>query len=179
MEYTYKPTEYEIKLIILYTIRSLKVSSNYTMLDYVISSATNVNYFELEQYIAALIDKDNIVEYEADGNKYFSITESGEETLEFFAHKIPGSIMNRLEDKIHSINRKETSGNKFYADYFPINENEYTVKFSMEEGGTVLMKFELYAGPKERAIAICSYLKNNTADFYKSITELIDKGTDQ
>ena len=81
MEYTYKPTEYEIKLIILYTVKTLKVSSSYTLLDYVISSAANVNYFELEQYIAALMDKDNLIEYEADGNKYFSITESGEETL--------------------------------------------------------------------------------------------------
>lgn len=176
MDYTYKPTEYEIKLIILYTIKTLKVSSSYTMLDYVISSATNVNYFELEQYIATLMDKDNIIEYEADGNKYFSITESGEETLEFFSHKIPGSIRNRLEEKIAEINRKERIGNKFYADYFPINENEYTVKFSMEERGAVLLTFELYAGSRERAVEICSYLKNNTIEFYKQFTEIIDKG---
>ena len=81
MEYIYKPTEYEIKLIILYTIKSLKVSANYTLLDYVISSAANVNYFDLEQYIASLIDKNNLMEYEADGNIYFSITDSGEECI--------------------------------------------------------------------------------------------------
>ena len=175
MEYTYKPTEYEIKLIILYAIKALKVSSSYTLLDYVISSSANVNYFELEQYIASLMDKDNLIEYEADGNKYFSITESGEETLEFFSHKIPGSIKTRLEEKIAEINRKERAGNKFYADYFPINENEYMVKFSMEEGGSVLFKFELYAGSRERAVEICSYLKNNTTEFYKTFTENLDK----
>lgn len=177
MEYTYKPTEYEIKLIILYTIKTLKKNADYTLLDYVISSAANVNYFELEPYIAELISKDNLMEYTADGKTYFSIKESGEETLEFFTHKIPGSIRSRLEETINIINRKEASGNVFLVDYIPINEQEYSVKFSMEEGGVALINLELYAGSKDRAVEICSYLKNNTTDFYKAVTKLIDNGT--
>ena len=109
MEFTYKPTEYEIKLIILFTIKSLKKNADYTLLDYVISQAANINYFELEPYIAELISKDNLMEYEADGKTYFSIKESGEETLEFFTHKIPGSIRLRLEETIKAINRKGLS----------------------------------------------------------------------
>ncbi len=177
MEYTYKPTEYEIKLIILYTIKHLKKNSDYTLLDFVISSSANVNYFELEPYIAELIAKDNIMEYEADGKTYFSIKESGEETLEFFKYKIPGSILGRLEEIINKINKEEASGNKFFADYFPVGENKYTVKFSMEEGGVSLMNLELYAGSKQRAIAICNYLKNSTAEFYKEITSIIENGS--
>ncbi len=178
MEYTYMPTEYEIKLIILFSIKSLKVSADYTLLDYVISSAANVNYFELEEYITSLIDKDNLMEYEADGKRYFSITESGEETLGFFEHKIPGSIKSRLQEIIKEINLKEKLGNKVFADYEPINENEYIVKFSMEEGGVKLMALEIYAGDKRRAIDICSYIKNNTASFYTDITKVIDGGVE-
>lgn len=177
MEYTYKPTGYEIKLIILYTVKTLKKSADYTLLDYVISSAANVNYFELEPYIAELMEQDNLMEYEADGKTYFSIKDSGEETLEFFKHKIPGSIMSRLKDIITTINRQEASGNKFVVDYIPINADEYTVKFSMEEGGVSLMNLELYAGSRERAVAICTYLKNNTAQFYGQVIKYIDEGT--
>ena len=177
MEYTYKPTEYEIKLIILYTIKTLKKNADYTLLDYVISSAANVNYFELEPYIAELISKDNLMEYEAEGKTYFAIKENGEETLEFFTHKIPGSIRSRLEETISVINRKEASGNSFMVDYVPINEQEYSVKFFMEEGGAILLNMEMYAGSKERAAKICSYLKNNTVDFYKAVTEFIENGT--
>lgn len=175
MEYTYKPTEYEIKLIVLYTVKNLKVASSYTLLDYVISSCANVNYFELGQYITELMDTDNLAEYEADGERYFSITDTGEETLGFFESKIPGSIKLALSDKIQDVNRESRLGNKLYADYFPINENEYTVKLSMEEGGVVIMSLELYAGSKERAIQMCRYLKSDTEDFYKSVIELIDK----
>ncbi len=176
MEYTYKPTEYEIKLMVLFAVKNLKLPSGYTLLDYVISSAANVNYFELGQYISALMATDNLREYTADGETYFSITEAGEETLDFFSGKIPGSIKDVLIEKIQEINREQARGNKLYADYFPINENEYTVKFSLEEGGVTLLNLELYAGSRERAVEICKYLKTDTGSFYKAVVEAIDNG---
>ena len=78
MEYLYKPTDYEIKLIILYAVKSLKIGASYTILDYVISSSANVNYFELEQYIKSLLSSGNIVEVATETENIFSITESGE-----------------------------------------------------------------------------------------------------
>ncbi len=177
MEYAYKPTDYEIKLIILYTVKSLKIGASYTILDYVISSSANVNYFELEQYIRGLIQSGNLSELTVEPETLFAITESGEETLSFFEHKIPGSIKVRLDNKIESINRKEMSGNKFYADFVPVTESEYVVKCSMEEGGIPLIKLEFYAGSKQNAMDICRYLKENTEQFYKKFTALINEGT--
>jgi len=176
LEFAYKPTDYEIKLIILYAVKALKLDANYTILDYVISSAANVNYFELEQYIKNLLDSGNLKERTEGNENIFSITDSGEETINFFSNKIPGSIMERLDEKISDVNRKELSGNKIFADYYPINENEYAVKISIEEGKTVLMNMEFYAGPKERAKDICLYLKANTGDFYKKVAAIINEG---
>ncbi len=175
MEYTYKPTEYEIKLIILYTAHHLKVALSYTMLDYVISSCANVNYFDIGIYIEELISTENLSEYEADGERYFSLTDTGEETLGFFESNIPGSIKLALKDKILEVNKKAGLGNRLYADYIPINQNEYTVKLSLEEGGTVMLGLEMHAGPKERAKEICNYLKNNTDEFYKFIIEFLEE----
>lgn len=179
MDFTYIPTEYEIKLMVLYTVKMLKIPSSYTMIDYVISSCANVNYFELERYITVLMDKDNLTDYEADGQKYYSITEQGEETLEFFSGKIPGSIRLKLKDKIQQINQENALGNELLVDYFPLNENEYTVKFSMVEGGVVVLNLEFYAGSKERAVDICRYLKRDTAGFYRAVMETIDSGVNK
>ena len=176
MEYVYKPTDYEIKLIILYAVKSLKIGASYTILDYVISSSANVNYFELEQYIKSLLSSGNIVEVATETENIFSITESGEETLGFFANKIPGSIMERLDAKITEINREEAIGNRIFADYYPINENEYIVKFSLEEGKTLLMSMEIYAGSMDRAKKMCAYLKSNTGDFYKKVANIMNEG---
>ncbi len=176
MDFTYIPTEYEIKLMVLYTVANLKIASNYTMIDYVISSCANVNYFELERYITDLMDTKNLTDYEADGQRYYSVTEQGEETLGFFSGKIPGSIRLKLNDKIQEINLENARGNKLFADYFPINENEYTVKFSMEENNTVILNFELYAGSKQHAMEMCKYLKRETSSFYKTLMHTLDEG---
>ncbi len=179
MDFIYKPTEYEIKLMILYTLKELKMSTTYTMLDYVISSCAYVNYFELEQYITELMQKDNITTYEADGESYYSIAQAGEETIGFFANKIPGSIRLKLQELIEDINRKNAQGNELYADYFPINENEYTVKFSMKESGVIVFELEFYAGSKERASQICRYLRRDNADFYLKMMEVINQGVSE
>ena len=176
MEFTYTPTEYEIKLMVLYTVKNLKVASNYTMLDFVISSSADVNYFELERYITDLMSTQNLTSYSADGDKFYAITEAGEETVGFFERKIPGSIRLKLKDKIDEINRENARGNKIFADYIPINENEYSVKLSLEDNGAVILNLEFYAGPKERASEICTYLRKNTTEFYKAFMELVDQG---
>ena len=175
MEYSYKPTDYEIKLAILYTINALKSNADYTVLDLIISYAANVNYFELEQYIGNLIDNGDLRQTEINGGAVFCITPSGEETLGFFAHKIPGSIKVRLDEKVAEINRKEKMGNKIEVDYYPVSKNEYTVKCTMVEGGTPIMNFEFYAGSRERAATICSKIKSNPEEFYKKIAKIVNE----
>lgn len=176
MDFTYIPTEYEIKLMVLYTVSHLKVASNYTMIADVISSCANVNYFELESYITDLMANGNLDDYDADGQKYYTTTDTGEETIGFFSSKIPASIRLQLNDKIYGINRENARGNKLFADYLPINEHEYMVKFSMEENNTIVLNFELYAGSKERAAEMCTYLKRDTTGFYKNFMKLMDDG---
>ena len=176
MDFTYIPTEYEIKLMVLYTVSHLKIASDYTMIDYVISSCANVNYFELEAYITDLMATGNLDDYEADGQKYYTVTDAGEEALGFFSGKIPGSIRLKLNDKISEINRENAKGNKLSADYFPLNENEYIVKFSMKENNTIIINLELYAGSKDRAAEMCRYLKKDTTGFYRNFMRLLDDG---
>ena len=84
--------------------------------------------------------------------------------------------MERLDAKITEINREEAIGNRIFADYYPINENEYIVKFSLEEGKTLLMSMEIYAGSMDRAKKMCAYLKSNTGDFYKKVANIMNEG---
>lgn len=179
MDFIYKPTPFEIKLIILYAVKNLEVATSYTLLDIVISQSANVNYFELGPYIDELMNTDNLIQYDADGGRFFSITDTGVETLGFFERKIPASIRDALNVKISEINLEAHRGNKLSVDYIPLNQNEYTVKFSIKEGGVVVLDFEVYAGPRERAQQMCTYLKNNTGDFYKAFMEILDNGIKQ
>ena len=45
MRTMYKPSEYEMKLIVLFVIKYLRTGATYTILDYIISSVVDMDYF--------------------------------------------------------------------------------------------------------------------------------------
>ena len=178
MKSMYKPNEYEMNLIILYVISRLRVGATYTILDYIISRTVDINYFALEKYLEALIDTENLAELTVEGNKIFSLTESGAETIGFFADRIPMSIRDRLDSFILETNRKENESTKIQSDYFPINEKEYSVKLIIKENDVNMLDMELYVGDKQRAKKISEYMKKNTTQVYSSIVNMINQGAD-
>ena len=148
----YKPDEYEMKLIILYVIQNLKISATYTILDYIISSTVDLNYFDLQNHIDNLIETDNIAELEIDDEKVYSITVPGEETIGFFRDRIPFSIREKLDAHIKEyINEKENSASEITSDYYPVNEDEYAVNLTIKENGVTMLNLEIYIGDKETA----------------------------
>lgn len=175
MNYRYKPDDYEIKLIILYSIQNLSKSPSYQLLSQVVTGAADINYFEIQGYIDELVQLKSIEEYIVEGETVYNLTASGEEMCEFFASKLPASIREKIEDSADKINCDESDRNKVYADYIPINEFEYKVNCGILEDNIRLLDFEMYAGPKERAKEICRYFKENTKDFYLAIIDHIEK----
>lgn len=179
MNYKYKPDDYETKLIILYSIQNLKQSPSYQTLSQVVTGSCDVNYFEIQQYIDELSELKSIEDYFLDGEIVYSLTDSGEEMCEFFAVRIPASVRQKIEDKASEINNDKSNENKVYANYIPINENEYKVNCGIMENNVKLLDFEMYAGPKDRAKKICEYFKEHTRDFYTDIIVSIEKNLDK
>ena len=87
-----------------------------------------------------------------------------------------GNSMNISETDIGKIiNAYKSSINTWQASVSK-DENEYIVKFSLEEGKTLLMSMEIYAGSMDRAKKMCAYLKSNTGDFYKKVANIMNEG---
>lgn len=175
MEFRYKPTDYEKKLMILYAVAHLKVNATYPILDYVLNKSADVNYFELEQHVDSLIETNNVEELEFEGKRIFSITPTGVETVGFFEKSIPFSVREKLQAAVEEVNGKESGANEVAADYIPINESEYMVSCRIRENHTDLLKMELYVGPKERAKAIANCMRQDMAGFYQKLMRLMDE----
>ena len=174
MKIMYKPNEYEMKLIILYVIKNLRTSATYTVLDFVVSSSVDLNYFDLQHYIVNLIETENISELIIDNDKVYTLTPSGEETIGFFEKEIPFSVREKLTNNIIIINKRENAASEITADYLPINEREYMVKFNIKETNITLMSVEAYIGDKQRAKDICEYFKENTEKVYTDILNILN-----
>lgn len=177
MLHRYKPSDYETKLIILYSIKKLNKSPSYSLLSQVITGAADINYFEIEGYMSELAELGSIDEYIIEGEAVFSLTPSGTEMCEYFESKIPASVREKIELSAAQINNDKSDRNKVYANYIPISEMEYKVHCGILENNVKLLDFEMYAGPKERAKDICEYFKEHTKDFYVAIIEHIEKNT--
>ncbi len=173
--FVYKPDDYESKLIILFALKNLKQSPNYQVLSQVVSQSADIQYFELQEYLKAVIDIGSAEEFKIGEEYVYTLTHMGEETCEYFSSRIPASIRESIISAAREINNDTSDLNKVYADYIPINEIEYKVVCGIMENGVKLLDFELYAGEKERAKKICSYFKAHTRDFYMNIVENIEK----
>ncbi len=173
MKTMYKPSEYEMKLIVLYVIYNLKTSATYTLLDYIISSVVDMNYFDLELYIRNLIEVGDLADIEIEGERVYSLNPSGEETIGFFETKIPFSIRERLLQYVKDVNQKANVANEISTDYYAINENEYAVVLNIIENNVTMLKLDVYIGDKETAKKAAQHLKSNVNDVYTNIMQLV------
>ncbi len=176
MDFKYRPDEMEIKLMLLYIIKNLRCEATYTLLDYIVKDTAELNYFELKSYIDALTSTSDIKELKTgDGNLIYSITNTGEETVEFFSDKLPFTIREALNLKINEINKKQNTANEIKVDYYPVCCDEYAVKFEVTENNIPMLKLEFYAGSHKRAKELAMYINENPDTAYAELFECINK----
>ncbi len=179
MRTMYKPSEYEMKLIVLFVIKYLRTGATYTILDYIISSVVDMDYFVLQEYIGTLMEVGDLAEFDIENDKVYSLTTSGEETIGFFADKIPYSIREKLTNYINITNKEQNSASEITCDYYPINNTEYCVKFNMKENNVTMLALDVYIGDKETAKKAADYLLTDTTGAYSKIMEIINDGIKQ
>lgn len=171
----YKLDDYETKLTVLYALNNLKQSPTYTILSQVVSSSVDVQYFELQEYLQALVEMESVEEAEIDGITVYVITELGVETCQYFSNRIPASVREKVVEAAKLVNNDKSDQNKVYADYIPINEKEYKVVCGIMEDNVKLLDFQMYVGPKDRAKKICAYFKDFTNEFYMNIISHLEE----
>jgi len=179
MEYPlYKPDDYETKLVIIYTLKRLKKRANYQAISQVVSSSVDVQYFEMQEYLQALIEMGSVEEKAEEEETFYSLTQLGEESCEFFSNRIPPSVRDKIETAAYLINNDTSDINRIYADYLPINENEYRIECGIMENKLKLVDFQMYAGPKEHAKEMCAFFKEHPDEFYMHIVRFFENTED-
>ncbi len=175
MEYPlYKPDDYETKLVIIYSLKKLKKQCTYQSISQVVSSAVDVQYFEMQEYLQALMEMGSVSEKTEDEQTFYKLTDLGEESFEFFSNRIPPSVREKLDEAARLINNDTSDINRVYADYLPINENEYRIECGIMENKLKLIDFQMYAGPKDRAKEMCAFFKEQPDEFYMHIVKFFE-----
>ncbi len=174
MDFKYKPTEYEFKLIVLYIIRNLKLNVTNTMLSYVAENAVRTDFFELQEYVQKLSEEGKVDELVIEGNNVYSISDKGEEILDFFEKDIPYSVKEKLDNAMKEYIDAQNNENEAKAEFRMVSPTEYNVKCVIKEMGGELLHIEFVAGSREMAKSFCDAFKDREMEFYQRIMSEIN-----
>lgn len=169
MEYV---NETQDKLVILHTIKRLSKSiTNLQMVDLILET-TGIDYFSLQTLLIELQEKQLISLISTSENRYYKITESGEEMLSSLSTLIPGFLLKRINSKINAIQKKLEQKTVIWADYTPISEDSFIVECKISENDQILINLSLNVPTKEQAIHICNKWYENPSRYYADIIKI-------
>ena len=85
------------KLMVLYMLNKVDFPLTNSQISEFILDKGYTNYFTLQQALHDLSDTELIRTEHIHNNSYYSMNQSGEETLEFFGYKIPAEIKTEID----------------------------------------------------------------------------------
>ena len=164
--------ETQDKLVILHTIKRLSKSiTNLQMVDLILET-TGIDYFTLQTLLIELQEKQLISLISTGENRYYKITDAGEEMLSSLSTLIPGFLLKRINTKINAIQKKLEQKTVIWADYTPISDDSFIIECKISENDQVLVNLSLNVPTKEQAIDICNKWYENPSRYYADIIKI-------
>lgn len=175
MNENYNNSLAENKVLILYTLNTIKRELQNNDLFKIVSAINDINYFYFSDILEDLVSSKLIATYTKDEHKFYEITSEGKNSLELTLDILPGIIKlkadNLFQKELSSIAEEQS----ITADYIPEDETNYTVKCKIVENNKILFEFKTFAGSNEQAKRIADNWKNNANEIYPQIMSLLNK----
>jgi predicted transcriptional regulator len=163
------------KLIVLYLLAEIKIPLSLSQMTQIVLERGYADYFSMQQYLNELVESELIIKNKENHSSYFTISDKGLQTLEFFSSRIPSTTLNELNHFIASNWRKLRTELDIFAEYTPHKENEYIVHCKVLENESTLIEVKVNVGSKKQAIAMCAHWKQNATSLYSEILTTLSK----
>ena len=163
----------QTRLIILYTLRSFKLSMTEENLQETLVWSEILDYFTMIDFMLDMVKLQMVATVTVEGEQRYDITEKGLETVRLFKDKIPLSIRDRIDDTAEETLSQMARGREIVADIVPIDRKKYLAKCGIYESGVPLLEVNLFAGTRASAEEIAKRFENEAAQLYKIILEKI------
>ena len=154
------------KLMVLYMLNKVDFPLTNSQISEFILDKGYTNYFTLQQALHDLSDTELIRTEHIHNNSYYSMNQSGEETLEFFGYKIPAEIKSEIDQFFDEHKYHLRSENEVTADYYEEKKDCYMVRCEIHDKKELLVGITLNVTDEEQAIAICDNWRNHHGDVY-------------
>lgn len=154
------------KLIILYFLnRSKQDITNAILSDFILEYGYT-DYFSIQETLAALTEDKMITVEQTQTSSYYSITEKGQEILNFFCFQLPKDTIQQIDGymKEHKIQMVESTFVR--TDYKKISPDEYLVRCKVMERGSILFETALSVSTEKEAMNVCGRFRKKSDIIY-------------
>lgn len=154
------------KLIILYFLSKSKQDITNAILSDFILEYGYTDYFSIQETLTTLTEDEMIEVNQTHAATYYSITEKGLETLNFFCSKLPKDTMQQIDDYLAKNKIQIVENTSIRTDYTKISSDEYLARCTVIERGNIMLEVALNVPSEEEALDACKRFKNKSDIIY-------------
>lgn len=136
-----------------------------------------LNFFDLQRFTEELLSVGHIKQTESEGRQYLLITESGSDTVKLFTDTISQPMRRKINDAIDERKKSFNCRTNIMAEYVKLDESEYNVQLTINEGAYRLMYLDLTVLTNKDAKQICENWRNNARFLYGDLLHLLMNGS--
>lgn len=163
------------KLIILYMLNKVNFPLTNAQISSFILDQEYTNYFTLQQVFSELIDS-NLAKLETTRNSsIYTITEEGENTLNYFGNKISNTIKEEIDTFLKENKFDLRNEVSVVADYYKTTNNEYAVRCQVKEKYSDLIDLTLTVPTEEQAASIAANWTKESQEVYAYLMKTLMK----
>ncbi len=159
------------KLIVLYMLNGVSFPLTTAQISDFILDKEYTNFLTLQQVIGELIDANMVDSRTTNNRTLLTITEEGQETLQYFENRINNTIKEEIRGYFKEkefLLREEVS---IQSDYYKATSGEYEAHLIAKERGINLIDLTLSVPSKDMAAAICDNWQKKNQNIYQYIIE--------
>ncbi|WP_250673156.1 DUF4364 family protein [Paraclostridium ghonii] len=161
------------KLLILYVLERADMNLTNSQITQVILETEVMNYFSLQQFLSQLMDAKFLKIYEDSNKEYYTLTQKGIETLNYFLSRIPTQITEKLDEYIKLNKENLLADTQVKSSFVKQSDNEYIVNLRVIENQSNLIDLNLNVSSEKQAKLICDNWKKNASYMYAEVIQLL------
>jgi len=161
------------KLIILSLINHFNLPLTNEQIIELVMGNDLIDYFALQHYLSELLETSMIQYTESVDGNFYSITEMGKVSIEFFADRINAETQSKIKSIIESRKRSYVMETAVVANYTKKREDEYEVCLSIQENQSSIIDLSVNVISEKHAEDICKKWKSQAQFLYGDILTLL------
>lgn len=159
------------KLMILYFLGKLNTSISNAIISEFFLENNYTNYFNVQKALAELSEDDLIQKENTYNTTYYSITDSGNETLSFFENDLSPGIKSDIDNYLSDHQFDVVDAMSVKTDYQCIGKNSYEATCSLFERNQTILQVKINVPDEQTARQACEHFKERKEEIYATLLQ--------